>query len=229
MAETVAVWAVIVAAGSGERLGADVPKAFVRFGDQPLLAESVARLDDHPAVDGIVLVVPSEWEERATFMADEIAAGKVAVAVPGGATRSDSVACGVAEVPADAAIILVHDAARPLIDPALVDRVLAGLTEGVDGVIPTLPVADTVKRVDPHGRVVETVDRAALRLVQTPQAFIADALRRGLASADRGSATDCAGLVERSGGVVLAVEGDSRALKITTAADLARAEELRTC
>jgi 2-C-methyl-D-erythritol 4-phosphate cytidylyltransferase len=229
MPEAVAVWAVIVAAGSGERLGADVPKAFVRFGDQPLLAESVARLDDHPSIDGIVLVVPPEWEERATFMADEIAAGKVALAVPGGATRSDSVARGVAEVPPEAAIILVHDAARPLVAADLVDRVLAGFSEGVDGVIPVLPVADTVKRVDGAGRVVETVDRMSLRLVQTPQAFAAEVLRRALAADDRGTATDCAGLVERIGGSVLTVAGDPRALKITTAADLARAEELRAC
>lgn len=229
MAEAVAVWAVIVAAGSGERLGADVPKAFVRFGDQPLLAESVARLDDHPAIDGIVLVVPAEWEERATFMADEIAAGKVAIAVPGGASRSDSVACGVAEVPAEAEVILVHDAARPLVDPALVDRVLAGFGEGADGVIPVLPVADTVKRVDADGRVVETVDREPLRLVQTPQAFLAEVLRRALAADDRSRATDCAGLVENVGGVVRTVEGDPRALKITTPDDLARAEGLRGC
>ncbi|MFM7553456.1 MAG: 2-C-methyl-D-erythritol 4-phosphate cytidylyltransferase, partial [Actinomycetota bacterium] len=96
MGDAVAVWAVVVAAGSGERLGAEHPKAFVAFGDDPLVAVSVGALDDHPAVDGIVLVVPEGWEERATFMCDEIGAGKVAVTVAGGPTRSDSVALGVA-------------------------------------------------------------------------------------------------------------------------------------
>lgn len=229
MAEAVAVWAVIVAGGAGERLGADVPKAFVRFGDQPLLAESTTRLDDHPAIDGIVLVVPAAWEERATFMADEIAAGKVAVATAGGETRSDSVARGVAEVPADADIILVHDAARPVIDASLVDRVLGGFGEGVDGVIPALEVADTVKRVDADDGVVETLERSALRLVQTPQAFLADVLRRALEADDRATGTDCASLVERAGGRVVTVPGDPRALKITTVEDLRRAEELRAC
>ncbi len=139
MAEAVAVWAVIVAAGSGERLGAEHPKAFVAFGENPLIAASVSALDDHPGIDGIVLVVPAGWEERATFMADDIGAGKASIAVVGGASRSDSVALGVAEVPADAAVILVHDAARPIVPAALIDRVLAGFADGADGVIPVLP------------------------------------------------------------------------------------------
>lgn len=227
MSAEVAVWAVVVAAGSGERLGADQPKAFVRFGDDPLIAASVAALDEHPAIAGIVLVVPEGWEERATFMADDIGAGKAAIAVAGGATRSDSVAAGVAEVPADAGIILVHDAARPLVPADLIDRVLGGFADGADGVIPVLPIDDTVKRVDGAGRVVETLDRTELRAVQTPQAFLADVLRRAVAAADRGSGTDCASLVERVGGVVATVSGDPRTMKITTRADLERAEELR--
>ena len=152
MADAVAVWAVVVAAGSGERLGAEHPKAFVAFGEDPLIASSVAALDDHPAIDGIVLVVPDGWEERATFMADDIGAGKASIAVPGGLTRSDSVAAGVAEVPDDAAIILVHDAARPLVSAELIDRVLGGFADGADGVIPVLAIDDTVKRVDAAGR-----------------------------------------------------------------------------
>lgn len=227
MADEVAVWAVVVAAGSGERLGADQPKAFVRFGDDPLIAASVASLDEHPAITGIVLVVPEGWEERATFMADDIGAGKAAIAVAGGATRSDSVAAGVAEVPDDAGIILVHDAARPLVPAALIDRVLAGFADGADGVIPVLPIDDTVKRVDAAGRVVETLDRAELRAVQTPQAFLADVLRRAVAADDRATGTDCASLVERAGGTVATVSGDARTMKVTTRADLERAEELR--
>ncbi len=227
MADAVAVWAVVVAAGSGERLGAEHPKAFVAFGEDPLIASSVAALDDHPAIDGIVLVVPEGWEERATFMADDIGAGKASIAVAGGATRSDSVAAGVAEVPADAAIILVHDAARPLVPADLIDRVLGGFADGADGVIPVLPIDDTVKRIDAAGRVVETLDRAALRAVQTPQAFLADGFRRAVAAPDRASGTDCASLVERAGGTIATVAGDPRTLKITTRADLERAEELR--
>ena len=227
MADAVAVWAVVVAAGSGERLGAEHPKAFVAFGEDPLIASSVAALDDHPAIDGIVLVVPEGWEERATFMADDIGAGKASIAVAGGATRSDSVAAGVAEVPADAAIILVHDAARPLVPADLIDRVLGGFADGADGVIPVLPIADTVKRIDAAGRVVETLDRAELRAVQTPQAFLADGFRRAVAAPDRASGTDCASLVERAGGTIATVAGDPRTLKITTRVDLERAEELR--
>ena len=227
MGDAVAVWAVVVAAGSGERLGADVPKAFVRFGEDPLIAASVAALDEHPGIDGIVLVVPAGWEERATFMADDIGASKASIAVAGGATRSDSVALGVAEVPPDAVLILVHDAARPLVPSDLVDRLLAGFSDGADGVIPALVVSDTVKRIDAAGRVLETLDRSELRLVQTPQAFQADVLRRALAASDRATGTDCASLVERVGGTVIVVPGDARALKITTRTDLARAEELR--
>jgi 2-C-methyl-D-erythritol 4-phosphate cytidylyltransferase len=223
MAASVAVWAVVVAAGSGERLGAEHPKAFVAFGEQPLIAASIAALDDHPAIDGIVLVVPAGWEERATFMADEIGAGKASIAVAGGATRSDSVALGVAEVPDDAALILVHDAARPILPPELIDRVLAGFADGADGVIPAVALADTVKRVDASGIVVETLERAALRAVQTPQAFQAQVLRRALEAPDRGTGTDCASLVERAGGRVLVVEGDPRTMKITTRDDLDRA------
>ena len=227
MADAVAVWAVVVAAGSGERLGAEHPKAFVAFGEDPLIASSVAALDDHPAIDGIVLVVPAGWEERATFMADDIGAGKASIAVPGGLTRSDSVAAGVAEVPDDAAIILVHDAARPLVSAELIDRVLGGFADGADGVIPVLTIDDTVKRVDAAGRVVETLDRAELRAVQTPQAFLAEGFRRAVAATDRATGTDCASLVERAGGTIATVAGDPRAMKITTRADLERAEELR--
>ena len=227
MAEAVAVWAVVVAAGSGERLGAEHPKAFVAFGDNPLVAASVSALDDHPGIDGIVVVVPEGWEERATVMVDDIGAGKVSIAIAGGASRSDSVALGVAEVPTEAVLILVHDAARPLVSAELIDRVLAGFSDGADGVIPALPIVDTVKRVDGAGRVVETVERADLCTVQTPQGFLADVLRRALAAPDRATGTDCASLVERIGGTVVTVEGDPRAIKITTRDDLRRAEELR--
>ena len=219
-----ATWAIVVAGGDGARLGADRPKAFVKLGGRPLLAHSIDLLDDHPAVDRIVLVVPAEWEEPATLLADELAAGKVTAAVCGGATRALSVAAGLDEVPADAARILVHDAARPFASPELIDRLLAALSDH-DGAVPALPVTDTIKRVG-DGRVVETLVRGELRSVQTPQAFRAEALRRAFAlPADQvRDATDCASLVEAAGLAVAAVAGEPANVKITTGADLALAE-----
>jgi 2-C-methyl-D-erythritol 4-phosphate cytidylyltransferase len=217
-------WAIVVAGGEGARLGADLPKAFVRLGGRPLLAHSIDLFEDHPAVDRMVLVVPAEWEEPATLLADELAAGKVAAAVPGGETRALSVAAGLGEVAARAEAILVHDAARPFASPELVARLLAAL-EGHDGAVPTLPVTDTVKRVR-EGVVAETLDRGELRSVQTPQAFRAPALRQafeGPAEAVR-AATDCASLVEAAGFAVAAVAGEPGNLKITAPEDLTRAE-----
>jgi 2-C-methyl-D-erythritol 4-phosphate cytidylyltransferase len=140
--------------------------------------------------------------------------------VTGGETRSDSVRAGLAEVPADALVVLVHDAARPLVSDEVVERVLAPLSEGWDGVVPGLPVGDTLKRVGSDGGVQETVAREDLWAVQTPQAFAADRFRHALASNNLLQATDCAGLVEAAGGRVKVVEGDPRLLKVTSAADL---------
>jgi 2-C-methyl-D-erythritol 4-phosphate cytidylyltransferase len=216
------VWAVIVAAGRGDRLGADRPKAFARLGGRPLLAESLERLEDSDWVDAMVVVAPPGWEEPAILLAEEIGAGKVVASVTGGAERVDSVRAGLAEVGADAAVVLVHDAARPLVSEEVLERVLAPLSEGWDGVVPALPVADTLKRVD-RGRVVETVPRDELVAVQTPQAFLADALRRAL-EPDAPPATDCAAYVEASGGRVRIVDGDRRLLKVTDGADLDQVE-----
>jgi 2-C-methyl-D-erythritol 4-phosphate cytidylyltransferase/2-C-methyl-D-erythritol 2,4-cyclodiphosphate synthase len=218
-------WAIVVAGGEGTRLGANLPKAFVRLGGRPLLAHSIDLFEDHPAVDRIVLVVPPDWEEPATLLADELAAGKVAAAVPGGATRALSVSAGLDEVADDAEAILVHDAARPFAPAELIDRLLAALADH-DGAIPALAVTDTVKRVGEDGVVAETLDRAELRSVQTPQAFRAAALRGAFSAppeAVRG-ATDCASLVEAAGFTVAAVAGDPGNVKITAPDDLARAE-----
>ena len=214
------VWAVLVAAGRGERLGEDRPKAFVRLGDLPLLAEPLRRLDESGWVDEIVVVAPPEWEEPAILLAEEIGASKVSACVPGGATRTDSVRAGVAEVPDDAAVIVVHDAARPLLPEDVLERLLGALGEGFDGAVPSRPIVDTVKRA-PGGIVAETVSRDELVTVQTPQAFVASVLRSALG---RGAddATDCAALVEADGGRVKVVAGDERLLKVTTPADLER-------
>jgi 2-C-methyl-D-erythritol 4-phosphate cytidylyltransferase len=220
----VSTWALLVAAGRGERLGGDRPKAFARLGERALLAESLERLERSQWIDAIVVVVPEEWEEPAILLAEELGAGKVNSAVPGGATRADSVRAGLAEVPDDVLVVLVHDAARPLLSEEVVARVLGGLAEDWDGVVVGLPLADTVKRIDAHGRVAETVDRAGLFAIQTPQAFPAATLREALRRG--GDASDCSGLVEQAGGRVRVVEGDARLVKITTPSDLAFVETL---
>ena len=225
MADLLSACAIVVGAGDGARLGADRPKAFVALGDRVLLAHSVELLEEHPAINGVVLVVPEGWEEPASLLADDLAAGKVAAAVAGGATRAHSVAAGLAEVPDDTDLILVHDAARPFVSAELVSAVLAALGD-VDGAVPGVPVTDTIKRVE-GGRVAETLDRSQLVAVQTPQAFTAATLRRAYAQPPEviAAATDCASLVEASGGSVAVVSGEPDNIKITTAADLERARE----
>jgi 2-C-methyl-D-erythritol 4-phosphate cytidylyltransferase len=217
-----ATWALIAAAGSGERLGIDRPKAFAVLGGRPLLAESLDRLDRCPFVDAIVVAAPPEWEEPSILLAEELAASKVVACVTGGATRAESVAAALTEVPEEALVVLVHDAARPLVGDGVVERLMAPLAEGFDGAVPVLPVADTLKRVR-DGVVEETVDRAGLVSAQTPQAFLVSTLRRAF-SGDLVGATDCASLVERAGGRVATVEGDPRLLKVTTPDDLALVE-----
>jgi 2-C-methyl-D-erythritol 4-phosphate cytidylyltransferase len=212
----VSVWAVLAAAGRGERLGDDRPKAFARLGDLPLVAEPLRRLDESEWIEGIVVAAPPGWEEPCIVLAEELGAGKVSAVVTGGETRADSVRAALAEVPEDAAVVLVHDAARPLVSDDVIGRVLAPLSEGYDGAVPVVQISDTVKRVR-EGEVVETVEREGLVLSQTPQAFVAAALRRAAA----GEGTDCASLVEKQGGRIKAVEGDPRLLKVTSREDLA--------
>jgi len=217
-----ATWALLVAAGAGERLGVDRPKAFVGLGGRPLLAESLDRLDRCPWVDAIVVAAPPGWEEPSILLSEELATTKVVACVTGGPTRAESVRAALAEVSDDALVVLVHDAARPLVDDAVVARVLGPLSEGFDGAVPVLPIPDTVKRVE-DGVVVETVSRQSLFGAQTPQAFLAPSLRRAYAG-NLSGATDCASLVERAGGRVAVVEGDRRLLKVTTPEDLALVE-----
>jgi 2-C-methyl-D-erythritol 4-phosphate cytidylyltransferase len=214
----VSSWAVLAAAGSGERLGKGRPKAFARFGDEVLLAESLKRLDQSDWIDAIVIVAPPGWEEPAILLAEELACTKVSASVPGGATRAESVAAGLREVPEDAALILVHDAARPLLPAEVIERVATAIGAGWDGAVPALPIADTVKRVRGE-QVVETVQRDDLAGAQTPQAFVAPVLREAFGG-DVAGASDCASLVEARGGRVAIVRGDRRLLKVTTPEDL---------
>jgi len=211
----VSVWAVLAAAGRGERLGDDRPKAFARLGDLPLVAEPLRRLDDSDWIDGIVVAAPPDWEEPCIVLAEQLGAGKVSTVVTGGETRAASVRAALAEVPEDAAVVLVHDAARPFVSDDVIGRVLAPLSEGYDGAVPVMQVSDTVKRVR-GDEVVETLERDGLVVTQTPQAFLADVLRRAAA----GEGTDCAALVEAQGGRIKAVQGDPRLLKVTSREDL---------
>jgi 2-C-methyl-D-erythritol 4-phosphate cytidylyltransferase len=213
----VSVWAIVAAAGRGGRLGLDRPKAFAALRGRPLLAESLERLDATDWIDAIVVAAPEGWEEPAVLLAEELGCGKVSSSVTGGPTRAESMRLALAEVPDEASVVLVHDAARPLVTEEVVARVLVPLGEGWDGAIPGLPLADTVKRVRGDA-VVETVPREDLVAVQTPQAFVAPVLRRAAAAGE--DASDCAALVERAGGRVKVVPGDPRLLKVTEPADL---------
>ena len=199
------VWTIVVAAGSATRFGTS--KLACVLAGRSVLDRSVANARAH--ADGVVLV-RSEHTPACSELVD--------VCVEGGATRSASVRRGLAAVPPDAAIVVVHDAARPLAGPELFAAVIAAVRRGADGAITAVAVVDTVKRVD-GTTVVETLDRATLVSVQTPQAFRADVLRR--AHAEHGEATDDAALIERLGGVVVVAGGDARNGKITTMADVA--------
>jgi 2-C-methyl-D-erythritol 4-phosphate cytidylyltransferase len=231
------VWAVLAAAGRGERLGRvpdsaagqtpaarpnlERPKAFAQLRGRPLLAESLERLDASAWVDSIVVVAPPGWEEPVILLAEELGCGKVVASVAGGESRAASVRIGVREVSDDAAVILVHDAARPLVSDPVVERLIEALNAGWDGAVPGLAPPDTIKRVNEEV-VVETLPRSELRAVQTPQAFVAAVLRAAVGGGD--DATDCSALVEARGGRVTVVEGDPRLLKVTTADDLALVE-----
>lgn len=209
--------AVVPAAGSGQRLGAGIAKAFVTIGERPMLELTLDGLWESGVVDSVVLVVPADRTDEAKLLF-----GGDAVVVVGGADRTESVGNGLAAV-GDAEFVLVHDAARALTPPALIVRVVEALRAGHPAVVPAVPLADTVKAVDAAGTVIGTPDRAGLRAVQTPQGFRADLLRRAYAEAG-GTFTDDAAMVESIGAGVHVVAGDPRAFKITTPMDLLLAE-----
>jgi 2-C-methyl-D-erythritol 4-phosphate cytidylyltransferase len=177
-------------------------------------------------VDFIVVAAPPGWEEPAILLTEALGCSKVAACVTGGATRGESVARALAEVPDDAAVVLVHDAARPLVTDEVIERVLTALNDGWDGALPGLPLADTIKQVDEDGRVAKTLNRDELRAVQTPQAFVASVVRDAYARGDVAAASDCSSLVEACGGRVIVVEGDPRLIKVTDVSDLERVTAL---
>ena len=206
------VWAIVVAAGSGSRFGA--PKQFLEIGGVRVVDRAVAAASRHAV--GVVVVLPEEAEGLG---GPGPAEDTVVHSVVGADSRAGSVRCGLAAVPDDAEVILVHDGARPLADDELFARVVGAVRDGASAVVPAVPLADTIRRRD--GGV---VDRADLVAVQTPQGFVAAALRAAHASG--AEATDDAGLVEADGGTVVLVDGDRRNLKITTPVDLVVAEAL---
>jgi 2-C-methyl-D-erythritol 4-phosphate cytidylyltransferase len=206
----VKTWAIVVAAGRGERFGG--PKQYEVIAGKRVVDWS---MDDAWATcDGVVLVVPPGDDRRSPTAAHH---------VDGGATRSASVRNGLAAVPADVDVIVVHDAARPAAGAALFRAVIDAVRGGADAAIPGIAVADTIKRVD-GAVVVETLDRSTLVAVQTPQAFRAGALRD--AHATGADATDDAALVERAGGRVVVVPGHAANRKLTDPGDLAVLERV---
>ena len=218
------VVAILLAAGRSERMGG-IDKVWADVGGRPLLAWPLEML---AAIEGVSTVVVVSNEERRDLLA-ALASGVGGSAdvrwAEGGARRRDSVAAGLAAAP-EAAWYLVHDAARPLASAVLTRRVLDAARDGGGAAIPGLAVADTVKVVDAEGQVTSTLDRSALRAVQTPQAFAGPLLRRAHAAADDADALDDAQLVERLGEPVWVVEGEPAALKVTTSGDLARVRAL---
>lgn len=223
---------VIVAGGSGTRLGAEVPKAFARLAGRTLLSYAVERVARVGGLRSVVLVLPDGWLPDGAAFDHEVSRHLPpgTCFVVGGAERSDSVRAGIERIDRGCDVVLVHDAARCLTPTSLFDAVVAGVRSGRDhgwgGVVPGLAVVDTIKTVDARGLIVDTPERASLRAVQTPQGFDADVLRTAYASGL--TATDDAALVEAAGHHVRVIEGDPLAFKITTPADLARAELLVT-
>jgi 2-C-methyl-D-erythritol 4-phosphate cytidylyltransferase len=202
----VSVWAVVVAGGTGERFGG--PKQFARLGGRSVVAWALEAA--RPVVDGVVLVVPAGKEH-------ELAATGAEAVVAGGASRAASVRAGLAAVPEDASVIVVHDGARPLASTALFRAVVDAVEAGAAAAVPALTVTDTVKEVA-GDTVVRSLDRERLVAVQTPQAFEAAVLRAAHRHGDE--ATDDATLVERAGGTVRVLPGEPRNVKVTTPADL---------
>ena len=210
---------IVAAAGSGLRLGADLPKALVPLAGRPLVCWAVDTLRAGGVAEVVVAVPAAERAAFAAVLPPDV------VLVEGGATRTASVRAGLAAAGPDAEAVLVHDAARPLTPPDVVARVLSALAGGALGVVPVLPVADTVVLVDDDGVVTGSVPRAPLRRVQTPQGFDRATLVAAYAVLDDAAElTDDASVVRAAGIPVATVAGDERAAKVTVAHDLALAE-----
>ena len=214
---------ILVAAGSGVRLDAGMPKAFAPLCGESLLTHALRGVLGCGEVGHVIIVAPASHIDQCRDVAGQDPRVDV---VAGGVDRSASVQAGLASLRPDDRIVLVHDVARCLAPSDLFERVIRGVRAGHPAVVPGLPVTDTVKVVDAQGRVLDTPDRKSLRGIQTPQGFLREVLERAHAHAGGASATDDAGLVERIGGHVRVVAGDHRALKITSPFDLTVAKAL---
>lgn len=213
----------VLAAGVGRRIGAEVPKAFLPLGDRPILSLAAGAAAASPAISALVITAPPGYEQDARACVDGLAVPSLIVT--GGRTRQASVRAAIGALDDDVEIVTIHDAARPFASPDLFTTVVRAVVDGADGAVPVLPVNDTVKRLD-DGRIRGTVERDGLGLAQTPQAFRVRTLRAAhedAAAAGR-QVTDDAMLLEATG-VVAAVPGEPMNFKVTTMLDLVRARE----
>lgn len=219
---------IVVAAGSGTRLGAALPKAFVDLAGQTLLERSLRSIILLPYPVQVVVVAPADFIEDAHAIVNKVAPGleSLVSVVTGGATRHDSVAAGLAVVDAGVQVVLVHDAARALTPTSLFADVDMAVQATGAGVIPALPVVDSLKQVDVTGGILGIADREQLRIAQTPQGFPRAELDAAYAAASSADFTDDASVFAANGGVMTTIPGDEVAFKITTAWDLNRAHQV---
>jgi 2-C-methyl-D-erythritol 4-phosphate cytidylyltransferase len=218
------VGVIIVAAGASTRATGTELKQFRWVAGKPMLLHSLQSFMARPDVVSVVCVIPREYVADPPPWIFQCDVDRLLLSI-GGATRTESVRNGLEDLPDEAAIALVHDAARPLIDDAVIERVVNKAREG-SCVVPSLPVIDTIKEVDDSGRVVRTPERDRLRRVQTPQGFPRAILERVYRESKGVSATDDAALCERLGVPVTTVQGSERAMKVTDELDFARVESL---
>jgi 2-C-methyl-D-erythritol 4-phosphate cytidylyltransferase len=218
--------ALVPAAGRGERLGPGVPKALRPLGGIPMLVHAVRALAASRVVDVVVVAAPEDSAETVSAMLTGQSFGADVVVVTGGDTRQDSVARALLTLPDDVDVVLVHDAARPLVPVEVVTAVASSVRSGYPAVVPGLPVVDTIKEIDEASQVLRTIDRSHLVAIQTPQGFERHILQRAHASVDLDDspATDDAGLVERLGVTVHVIPGHEEAFKVTRPFDVVMAE-----
>lgn len=219
------VTAIVLAGGTGERLGGEVPKQFLDLAGDPMLVHSLSTFQGSKPVDAVVVVLP---ESRPRFIDQMIAMPKVCSVTNGGETRQASLGQGLHCLPDETDVVMVHDAARPLMRDSLVHRVLEGLTGSVHGAIPGIPIEDSMKEISLSKQVLRTRSREGIWRAQTPQAFLRGPLEDSLARADAEYfvADDCSELLLRAGYTVVAVEGDAWNLKVTRPLDLALCERI---
>ena len=221
--------AVVPAAGRGERLGPGAPKALRDLAGQPLLVHAVRALAEARSVDVIVVAAPEDEQTAVRNLLSAVVNTTELVVVTGGQTRQQSVALCLDALPDDVDVVLVHDAARPLVPSELIDSVSTAVRNSADAVVPAVPVTDTIKQIDTAGRVEKTIDRDVLRAAQTPQGFariILESAHRAAAEDGVDDLTDDAGLVERIGQPVLVIPGSEDGFKVTRPMDLALAESV---